>query len=71
MQSGVRCTPVPLRLSIEIKALGGASLVGTFQSNLMQPILTVENAKEDELKRRPIPERDQNRKVLNGELEGF
>jgi hypothetical protein len=35
----------------------------------MQPRLTVENAKEDELKRWLKPERDQNHKVSNGELE--
>jgi hypothetical protein len=35
----------------------------------MQPRLTVENVKEDELKRCLKPERDQNRKVSNGELE--
>jgi hypothetical protein len=34
-QSGVRCTPVPLRLCIGIKALEGALLVGTFQRNRM------------------------------------
>jgi hypothetical protein len=68
-QSEVRCTPVPLRLYIGIKALEGALLVGTFQRNLMQPRLTVENVKEDELKRWLKPERDQNRRVSNGELE--
>jgi hypothetical protein len=68
-QSGVRCTPVPLRLCIGIKALEGASLVGTFQRNLIQPRLTVENVKEDKLKRWLKPQRDQNRKVSNGELE--
>jgi hypothetical protein len=50
-QSGVRCTPVRLGICIGIKALEGALLVGTFQHNLMQPRLTVENVKEDELKR--------------------
>jgi hypothetical protein len=68
-QSGVRCTPVPRRLCIGIKALEGALLVGTFQRNLMQPRLTVENVKEGELKRWLKPERDQNRKVSNRELE--
>jgi hypothetical protein len=58
-QSGVRCTLVPLRLCIGIKALEGALLVGTFQRNLMQPRLTVENIKEYELKRWLKPERDQ------------
>jgi hypothetical protein len=60
--SGVRCTPLPLRLCTGIKALEGALLVGTFQRNLMQPRLTVENVKEDELKRWPKPERDQNQR---------
>jgi hypothetical protein len=68
-QSGVRCTPAPLRLCIGIKALEGVLLVGTFQRNLMQPRLTVENVREDELKRWLKSERDQNRKVSNGELE--
>jgi hypothetical protein len=68
-QSRVGCTPVPLRLCIGIKALEGALLVGTFQHNLMQPRLAVENVKEDELNRWLKPERDQNRKVSNGELE--
>jgi hypothetical protein len=65
----VRCTPVPLRLCIGIKAQEGALLVGTFHRNLMQPRLTVENVTEDELKRWLKPEGDQNRKVSNGELE--
>jgi hypothetical protein len=68
-QSGVRCTQAPLRLCIGIKALERELLVGTFQRNLRQPRLTVQNFKEDEWKRWLKPERDQNRKVSNGELE--
>jgi hypothetical protein len=48
---------------------GRALLVGTFQRNLMQPRLAVENVKEGELKRWLKPEWDQNQKVSNGEIE--
>jgi hypothetical protein len=69
VQSGTTCTAVPLRLCIGTKALKAAVLVGTFQHTILQQPATVENVTEDDLKNWPKPERDENRKVSDAELE--
>jgi hypothetical protein len=49
--------------------LKAAVLVGSFQRTILQEPVTVEYVTEDELKNWLKPERDENRKVSDAELE--